>query len=316
MENPTHIPVLLDECLEALAPAFDGGDSIAVDGTLGLGGHSEAILERFPAVTVVGIDRDEIALTHATARLDRFDERFVPVHATYDEIGRALKSIGAERANGILLDLGISSMQIDDADRGFAYAWDAPLDMRMDRTTDLTAADIIRDYSERELERIFREYGEEKLAGRYARAIVAARAVAPIERSAELVSILNDATPYALKNAGHPAKRVFQALRIEVNGELDILREAIDNALDALAPGGRLVVLAYHSLEDRIVKAAFVAATSSKAPHDLPVVPVGLKAGYRLVFSGARTASESEIAANPRAASVKFRAIERLEVAA
>lgn len=316
MTTPLHIPVLLDECIEALEPALDGVDAVVVDGTLGLGGHSEAILERFPNVTVVGIDRDEIALGHATARLARFDGRFVPVHATYDRIRHALSSIGRVTTNGILLDLGISSMQIDDADRGFAYAWDAPLDMRMDRSTELTAADIVRDYSERELDKIFREYGEEKLSARYARAIVAARDIAPIERSVQLVEILNDATPYALRNAGHPAKRVFQALRIEVNGELDILRVAIDNALAALAPGGRLVVLAYHSLEDRIVKSAFVDATSSKAPHDLPVVPASLRAGYRLVFSGARTASESEIAANPRAASVKFRAIERLEVAA
>ncbi|MEN9740556.1 MAG: rRNA ((1402)-N(4))-methyltransferase RsmH [Actinomycetota bacterium] len=315
MTNTIHIPVLLDDCVDALAPALVG-DAVVVDGTLGLGGHSEAILERFPSVTVVGIDRDEIALGLASQRLARFSERFVPVHATYDHIRDALSTIGRDSANGILLDLGISSMQIDDADRGFAYAWDAPLDMRMDRSTDLTAADIVRDYSERELERIFREYGEEKLSSRYARAIVTARAEKPIERSAELVEILNGATPYALKNAGHPAKRVFQALRIEVNGELDILRDAIDNALAALAPGGRLVVLAYHSLEDRIVKSAFVDATSSKAPHDLPVVPASLKAGFRLVFSGARTASESEIAANPRAASVKFRAIERLEVAA
>jgi 16S rRNA (cytosine1402-N4)-methyltransferase len=315
MDNPVHIPVLLDECLDALAPALTGA-SVVVDGTLGLGGHSEAILDRFPEVTVVGIDRDEIALAHATSRLARFAERFVPVHATYDRIRDALRTAGASAANGILLDLGISSMQIDDADRGFAYAWDAPLDMRMDRSMEVTAETVLADYSERELERIFREYGEEKLSSRYARAIVRARDEAPITRSPQLVSILNDATPYALKNAGHPAKRVFQALRIEVNGELDILRDAIDNALAALSPGGRLVVLAYHSLEDRIVKAAFVDATSSKAPVDLPVVPAGLKAGYRLVFSGARTASATEIAANPRAASVKFRAIERLEVAA
>ncbi len=316
MNNPTHIPVLLDDCVDALAPSVTRAGSIIVDGTLGLGGHSEALLERFPEVTVMGIDRDRIALEHATARLARFATRFVPVHATYDEIREALATIGRDSANGILLDLGISSMQIDDAERGFAYAWDAPLDMRMDRSTELTAADIVRDYSERELERIFREYGEEKLAGRYARAIVASRAVAPIVRSGRLVEILNDATPYALRNAGHPAKRVFQALRIEVNGELDILRRAIAESLDVLAPGGRLVVLAYHSLEDRIVKAAFVDATTSKAPHGLPVVPVELRPGYRLVFSGARSASESEIAANPRAASVKFRAIERLEVAA
>lgn len=316
MDTPLHISVLLDECVDTLAPAIDGPNAVVVDGTLGLGGHSEAILSRFPAVTVVGIDRDEIALAHATERLAVFAGRFVPVHATYDHIRDALATVGRSNAHGILLDLGISSMQIDDADRGFAYAWDSPLDMRMDRTTELTAADIIRDYSERDLERIFREYGEEKLSARYARAIVSARAEGAIERSAQLVEILNEATPYALKNAGHPAKRVFQALRIEVNGELEILRSAIDNALAALVPGGRLVVLAYHSLEDRIVKSAFVDATSSKAPHDLPVVPAGLRAGYRLVFSGARTASESEIAANPRAASVKFRAIERLEVAA
>ena len=315
MDNPVHIPVLLDECLDALAPALTGA-GVVVDGTLGLGGHSEAILDRFPGVTVVGIDRDEIALAHATSRLARFADRFVPVHATYDRIRDALRTAGASAANGILLDLGISSMQIDDADRGFAYAWDAPLDMRMDRSMELTAETVLAEYSERDLERIFREYGEEKLSSRYARAIVRARDEAPITRSPQLVAILNDATPYALKNAGHPAKRVFQALRIEVNGELDILRDAIDNALESLAPGGRLVVLAYHSLEDRIVKAAFVDATSSKAPVDLPVVPVGLKAGYRLVFSGARTASATEIAANPRAASVKFRAIERLEVAA
>jgi 16S rRNA (cytosine1402-N4)-methyltransferase len=316
MHTPTHIPVLLDDCVDALAPALSATGAVMVDGTLGLGGHSEAVLERFPDVTVVGIDRDDTALAHATQRLARFDGRFIPVHATYDEIQRALRVVKRDSANGILLDLGVSSMQIDDADRGFAYSQDAPLDMRMDQSTGITAADIISSYGERQLARIFRIYGEEKLAGRYARAIVAARSDAPIDRSANLVAILNDATPYALKNAGHPAKRVFQALRIEVNGELDILRNAIDNALAALAPGGRLVVLAYHSLEDRIVKSAFVSATTSKAPHGLPVVPAELKAGYRLVFPGARTASEAEIAANSRATSVKFRAIERLAVAA
>lgn len=312
--TPTHIPVLLDECLETLSPALDSSDAVVVDGTLGLGGHSEAILTRFPDCTVVGIDRDTSALSLAQARLDRFGARFVGVHTTYDHIPAALAVAGRERANGILLDLGISSMQIDEADRGFAYAMDAPLDMRMDQTTGRTAADILREYDEGDLIRIFRDYGEEKLAPRYARAIVAARTMSPIERSEHLVRILNDATPYALKNAGHPAKRVFQALRIEVNGELDILRDAIHNALAALAIGGRLVVLSYHSLEDRIVKTAFAAASTSSAPHDLPVVPVALRAGYRLVFSGARSASPAEIARNSRAASVKFRAIERLDI--
>lgn len=314
--TPTHIPVLLDECLDTLAPALGRDGAVVVDGTLGLGGHSEAILERFPTVTVVGIDRDESALRLASERLARFGGRFVVIHATYDEIARALDSVGRGAADGILLDLGVSSMQLDEADRGFAYAQDAPLDMRMDRSIGLTAADILRDYPENELVRIFREYGEEKLAVRYARAIVAARESETIVRSTRLVEILNDATPYAIRNQGHPAKRVFQALRIEVNGELDILRDAIDAALTSLAVGGRLVVLSYHSLEDRIVKTAFARVTTSAAPVDLPVVPVAFRPQFRLVFNGARSASAHEIAHNSRAASVRFRAIERLEVAA
>jgi 16S rRNA (cytosine1402-N4)-methyltransferase len=314
--QPLHIPVLLDECLDALAPAIGGADAVVVDGTLGLGGHTAAILNRFPHATVVGIDRDNRALTVARERLREFGDRFVGVHTTYDHISDALGRAGRSEADGILLDLGVSSMQIDEAERGFAYSVDAPLDMRMDQSAETTAAEILRDYAEGDLIRIFREYGEEKLAPRYARAIVAARAEAPITRSAQLVHLLNEATPYARRNLGHPAKRVFQALRIEVNGELDILRTAIDNALAALAVGGRLVVLSYHSLEDRIVKVAFAAASTSEAPHGLPIVPMSLRAGYRLVFAGARTASTAEVARNSRAASVKFRAIERLDTAA
>jgi len=316
MVTPAHTPVLLEECLDALAPVLVGNDPVVVDGTLGLGGHSEAILNRFANATVVGIDRDSVALQHARERLASFGSRFVGVHSTYDHIAEALATVNRKTANGILLDLGISSMQIDESERGFAYAVDAPLDMRMDQTVGQTAADILREYDEAELIRIFRDFGEEKLAPRYARAIVAERRDRPIIRSEHLVRILNDATPYALKNAGHPAKRVFQALRIEVNGELSILRLAIDNALSALAVGGRLLVLSYHSLEDRIVKVAFAAASTSNAPHSLPVVPVSLRAGYRLVFSGARNASADEISRNSRAASVKFRAIERLDTAA
>jgi len=316
MVTPAHTPVLLEECLDALAPVLVGNDPVVVDGTLGLGGHSEAILNRFANATVVGIDRDSVALQHARERLASFGSRFVGVHSTYDHIAEALATVNRKTADGILLDLGISSMQIDESERGFAYAVDAPLDMRMDQTVGQTAADILREYDEAELIRIFRDFGEEKLAPRYARAIVAERRDRPIIRSEHLVRILNDATPYALKNAGHPAKRVFQALRIEVNGELSILRLAIDNALSALAVGGRLLVLSYHSLEDRIVKVAFAAASTSNAPHSLPVVPVSLRAGYRLVFSGARNASADEISRNSRAASVKFRAIERLDTAA
>ncbi|MCF8546798.1 MAG: 16S rRNA (cytosine(1402)-N(4))-methyltransferase RsmH [Microbacteriaceae bacterium] len=316
MTTPTHTPVLLDECLDVLEPVLSGTGAVVIDGTLGLGGHSEAILRRFPDATVVGIDRDTVALRLASERLASFGSRFIGVHTTYDHIADALATTERSTANGILLDLGISSMQIDESERGFAYAMDAPLDMRMDQSTGDTAADILRDYDEGDLIRIFREFGEEKLAPRYARAIVAERRENPILRSEHLVRILNDATPYALKNAGHPAKRVFQALRIEVNGELSILRGAIDNALSALAVGGRLLVLSYHSLEDRIVKVAFAAASTSSAPHSLPVVPLALRAGYRLVFSGARKASAEEIARNSRAASVKFRAIERLDTAA
>lgn len=316
MTTPTHTPVLLDECLDVLDPALNGPGAVVVDGTLGLGGHSEAILRRFPDATVVGIDRDTVALRLASERLAGFGSRFIGVHTTYDHIVDALATTERSTANGILLDLGISSMQIDESERGFAYAIDAPLDMRMDQTTGSTAADILRDYDEGDLIRIFRDFGEEKLAPRYARAIVADRRASPILRSEHLVRILNDATPYALKNAGHPAKRVFQALRIEVNGELSILRSAIDNALSALAVGGRLLVLSYHSLEDRIVKVAFASASTSNAPLSLPVVPLALRAGYRLVFSGARKASADEIVRNSRAASVKFRAIERLDTAA
>jgi 16S rRNA (cytosine1402-N4)-methyltransferase len=307
---------MLEECLDVLAPVVSAPNSVVVDGTLGLGGHSEVILNRFANVTLVGIDRDTVAIRLANERLAAFGPRFVAVHTTYDHISDALATIHRTTADGILLDLGISSMQIDESDRGFAYAFDAPLDMRMDQTTGQTAADILREYDEGELIRIFRDFGEEKLAPRYARAIVAERREHPIVHSEQLVRILNDATPYALKNAGHPAKRVFQALRIEVNGELSILRKAIDNALSALAVGGRLLVLSYHSLEDRIVKVAFAAASTSTAPHSLPVVPVALRAGYRLVFSGARTAGVDEISRNSRAASVKFRAIERLDTAA
>jgi 16S rRNA (cytosine1402-N4)-methyltransferase len=313
---PAHIPVLLDECLDVLSASLTGDKPLVIDGTLGLGGHTAEILTRFPDVTVVGIDRDSTALRLSRTRLAPFGNRFVGVHTTYDHMDMALREVHRESAEGILLDLGISSMQIDEADRGFAYAMDAPLDMRMDQTAGITAAEVLRTYDEIDLVRIFREYGEEKLAARYARAIVAARELAPIDRSERLVGILNDATPYALKNTGHPAKRVFQALRIEVNGELDILRAAIHNALTSLSAGGRLVVLSYHSLEDRIVKSAFADASSSKAPHDLPVVPVALRAGFRLVFSGARTASATEVSQNSRAASVKFRAIERLDTAA
>jgi 16S rRNA (cytosine1402-N4)-methyltransferase len=254
-----HTPVLLDRCVELLAPALERDGAVFVDATLGMGGHSEAFLERFPGLRLVGLDRDQDALRIAGERLARFGDRVTLVHTVYDGIADAVASAGFAAADGILFDLGVSSLQLDVADRGFAYSKDAPLDMRMDQTAGTTAADVLATYGEGDLRRIFERYGEEKLSGRYARAIIAARAEAPIERSGRLVEILQAATPYAAQRTGHPAKRVFQALRIEVNRELSVLEHAIPSALGILPVGGRIVVLAYQSLEDRIVKRVLAA---------------------------------------------------------
>ncbi|MGX9346534.1 MULTISPECIES: 16S rRNA (cytosine(1402)-N(4))-methyltransferase RsmH [unclassified Microbacterium] len=307
-----HTPVLLERCVELLGPALERDGAVYVDGTLGMGGHSEAFLERFPGIRLVGLDRDPDALRIAGERLARFADRTTLVHTVYDGIRAALDSAGFPRADGILYDLGVSSLQLDEAERGFAYAQDAPLDMRMDPTGGMTAADVIATYGEGDLRRIFERYGEEKLAGRYARAIIAARAEAPIERSGRLVDILQDATPSALKNAGHPAKRVFQALRIEVNGELAALERAIPAALASLAVGGRMVVLSYQSLEDRFVKRLFAEAVKSKAPAGLPMEMPEHAAEFRLLVRGAELASDAEAESNPRAKPVRLRAIERV----
>jgi 16S rRNA (cytosine1402-N4)-methyltransferase len=315
-----HTPVMLERTLALLAPAIDaavaaGRTPVVVDGTLGMGGHTEAMLAAHPTLVVAGIDRDPDAIRLAGERLARFGARFVPVETTYDRIDLALEAAGADAADGILLDLGVSSLQLDAADRGFAYAKDAPLDMRMGQAGDVTAASIIAERSDRELSRLFRVYGDEKLADRYARAIVAARAEAPIETSAQLVDILQAATPRALANQGHPAKRVFQALRIEVNQELAILERTMPAAIDALAVGGRLVVLAYQSLEDRIVKRALQAAASSTTPRDLPVELPEHAPHLRLLVRGAELADEAERARNPRSTPVRLRAAERIRPA-
>ncbi|QUW19459.1 16S rRNA (cytosine(1402)-N(4))-methyltransferase RsmH [Agrococcus sp. Marseille-Q4369] len=315
-----HIPVMLERTLELLAPAIARAEAagrapLVIDGTLGMGGHTEAMLAAHPSLRVAGIDRDPDAIRLAGERLARFGDRFVPVQSTYDRIDLALEAAGAARADGILLDLGVSSLQLDDAERGFAYAKDAPLDMRMGQSGDVTAATILAERSDRELARLFRVYGDEKLADRYARAIVAARAEAPIETSARLVDILQAATPRALANQGHPAKRVFQALRIEVNQELAILERTMPAAIDALGVGGRLVVLAYQSLEDRVVKRALQAASSSTAPRDLPVELPEHAPHLRLLVRGAELADEAERARNPRSAPVRLRAAERIRPA-
>ena len=307
-----HTPVLLERCLELLSPALAQPGAVYVDGTLGMGGHAEAFLERFPQARLVGMDRDPDALRIAGERLTAFADRITLVHTVYDGIRDALDAAGVERADAILYDLGVSSLQLDEAERGFAYAQDAPLDMRMDPTSGVTAADVLRTFSEGELRRIFERYGEEKLASRYARAIVQARAEAPVERSGRLVDILQAATPAALKNAGHPAKRVFQALRIEVNGELAALERAIPAALDTLAVGGRMVVLSYQSLEDRFVKRLFAEATASTAPAGLPVELPEHAPAFRTLVRGAEQASAEEAERNPRAKPVRLRAIERI----
>lgn len=302
-----HTPVLLDRCVELLAPALQADGAVLVDATLGMGGHSEALLERFPNIRLVGLDRDTDALRIAGERLARFRDRVTLVHTVYDEIG-----LHAQGASGILFDLGVSSLQLDEAERGFAYSKDAPLDMRMDQTKGVTAADVIATYSEGNLRRIFERYGEEKLAGRYARFIIDARQKQPITRSGELVEILIAATPAAAQRAGHPAKRVFQALRIEVNAELNVLADAIPSAMDALGVGGRIVVMSYQSLEDRLVKQVFAAASSSTAPAGLPVELPEHAPRFRILTKGAELADDDERARNPRAIPVRLRAAEKL----
>lgn len=307
-----HTPVMLDRTLELLAPALEREGAVFVDATLGMGGHSRAVLERFPGVTVIGLDRDTEAIAIARERLAPFADRVRLVHTVYDGIADAVRGEGFGEVHGILFDLGVSSMQLDRAERGFAYAKDAPLDMRMDSTRGRTAADILAEYDEADLRRIFHEYGEEKLAARYARAIVRAREVEPITRSGRLVEILHDATPAAVQRAGHPAKRVFQALRIEVNEELVALEQAIPAALDLVAVGGRIVVLSYQSLEDRLVKRALAAASSSTAPAGLPMELPEHRPQFTLLVRGAEQASETEQAENPRAKPVRLRAAERV----
>lgn len=306
-----HTPVLLERCVELLAPALQADGAVLVDATLGMGGHSEALLERFPHIRLIGLDRDTDALRIAGERLARFRDRITLVHTVYDEIG-----LHAQGASGILFDLGVSSLQLDEAERGFAYSKDAPLDMRMDQTKGVTAAEVIATYNEGNLRRIFERYGEEKLSGRYARFIIDARQKTPIERSGQLVEILIAATPAAAKRAGHPAKRVFQALRIEVNAELNVLADAVPAAMDSLHIGGRIVVMSYQSLEDRLVKQAFAAAAASTTPPGLPVELPEHAPRFKILTKGAELAPEEERARNPRAIPVRLRAAEKVRESA
>lgn len=312
-----HKPVLLERCIEVLGEALNSDSAILVDGTLGLGGHSEAFLQRFPKLTLVGIDRDENALKLAGERLAPFADRIHLVQAVYSEIPEVLEELGLNLADAVLLDLGVSSMQLDERDRGFAYSFDAPLDMRMDKSADLTAAVVLNEYAEADLADIFKSFGEERYAKLIAKQIVKVRSAQPFAMSKQLTDIIAKIVPFIPgKSSGHPAKRVFQALRIEVNSELEILAETIPAVIESLRIGGRVVVLSYQSLEDRIVKQALVAASTSSAPIELPIELAEHAPVLRLVVRGAEKASEQEIQENPRSASVRLRAAEKIRKAA
>lgn len=317
MVDEPHIPVLLDRCVELLAPALtrtsdDGTGATLVDATLGAGGHSERFLSRFPGLRVIGLDRDPDALQIAGDRLATFGDRVTLVRTRYDGISEAVAAHGGS-VDAILFDLGVSSMQLDRAERGFSYSADAPLDMRMDSGSDLTAAQILNSYDEKALARVLREYGEEKFAGRIASYIVRRRATTPFATTGQLVELLYDAIPApARRTGGHPAKRTFQALRIEVNAELESLRLALPAALQVLRPHGRIAVMAYQSLEDRIVKTAFAAATASRTPPGLPVELPGHGPEFVSLTRGAERADAEEIERNPRSAPVRLRAVEKV----
>nr|WP_040422678.1 16S rRNA (cytosine(1402)-N(4))-methyltransferase RsmH [Corynebacterium lipophiloflavum] len=321
--NHGHVPVMRDRMADLLAPAVEvfGAGAVIVDATLGAGGHTEHFLRRFPGASVIGVDRDPAALRDATERLAPFADRFVGVQARFDDIGTAIRDrdgaiFDAARTHGVagaLFDLGVSSMQLDQEERGFAYKVDAPLDMRMDPTTTLTAADVLNTYSHGELARILKTYGDERFAGKIASHILKEREKAPFERSARLVELLYQAIPAATRRTGgHPAKRTFQALRIEVNGELDALRAVIPVITDLLGPGGRAVFMSYQSLEDKIVKNALTSLTTSTTPTGLPMDLPGTAATFRWITHGAEKASEAEIDQNSRAAPVRVRGVEKL----
>lgn len=309
-----HTPVLAQRCLDLLEPAVSAPGAVLIDATLGMGGHTEAALSRFPELTVVGIDRDPEAITLATQRLARFGTRFRAVHTTYDHVDKVAASHGTDGlVDAVLMDLGVSSLQLDDADRGFSYARPAPLDMRMDQSTGVTAQQLLDTAAERELTRILRTYGEERFAPRIAAAIVRRRETgSPVTTTTDLVDLVRQAIPAAARRTGgNPAKRTFQALRVAVNSELDVLAAAIPRAIDSLRVGGHLVVESYQSLEDRIVKQVMADGARTRAPEGLPLVPDQDQPYLDLLTRGAERADEAEIAANPRSASVRLRAARR-----
>ena len=310
-----HRPVMLQRCMELLRPGITGDSPVVIDCTLGLGGHTEALLSEHENLNVIGIDRDPAALRLATERLEPFGTRFIPAAATYDEISEVLAELEFSSVQGVLMDLGVSSMQLDEADRGFSYAQDAPLDMRMNQNLGQTAANLLATLSEKELTKIFRDYGEERFAPLVAKRIVSEREVSEILTSSDLNKIVATVVPMAPgRTTGHPAKRIYQALRIAVNNELSSLESALPQAIDALAIGARLVVMSYHSLEDGITKRAMQQAAVSSTPIGMPMQLPGTSPGLRVITRGVERATELELSQNPRAASARLRAAEKLEV--
>jgi len=312
--NTQHVSVMRDECIELLSPAISShANPVVIDATLGLGGHTEALLNKFPQLVVIGIDRDTQAIEIATERLSRFGERFISHHSIFDRISDVAKEHGYSHVQGILFDLGVSSLQLDQSDRGFSYAHDASLDMRMDKSQGKSAADIVNTYAPGDLVRILRTYGEEKFATRIVESIVKEREKAPLNSTSQLATLVKNAIPAATRRTGgNPAKRTFQALRIETNDELGAITRAIPQALDLLDVRARLVVMSFQSLEDRIVKNFFQEATTSGTPQGLPVEIAELAAKFALVFNGSQSPSDVEVEENSRAASVRLRAIERV----
>ncbi len=314
-----HVPVLLERVTELLAPACAAPGAVLVDATLGLAGHALAMLDAHPELRLVGLDRDPDARAEAARRIAAAGhaDRATLVPAVFDELPQVLDSLGIDEVQGVLFDLGVSSLQLDRPDRGFSYSADAPLDMRMDPTAGRTAAEVVNTYSAGELARVLRVYGEERFAGRIAAAIERERRTEPFTRTGRLAELVRSSIPAATRRTGgHPAKRTFQALRIEVNDELGALERALPAALDALAVGGRVVVITFHSLEDRIVKQALAAGATDRTPPEFPVPVPELSPVLRLVTRGGEAPSEAEVAANPRSASARVRAAERIRRAA
>jgi 16S rRNA (cytosine1402-N4)-methyltransferase len=320
-----HVPVMAGRIAALLLPALagptpGGRPPVLIDATLGRAGHARAFLDAVPGLLLIGIDADAAAIEAGRALAERYPGRVTLAHAFYDRIAEIAASAGHRRVQGVLFDLGVSSPQLDDAARGFSYAQDAPLDMRMDQGAGLTAERVVNEYPVPELARVLLEYGEEKFARRIAELIVRERAREPITSTLRLSGIVKDAIPApARRTGGNPAKRTFQALRIEVNDELGALRRALPAALDLLAPGGRFAALAYHSLEDRLVKRELAERTADKTPPGVPLRAGDVLAGtprFRLLTRGAERPDEQELAVNPRSASARLRAAERLGEAA